>query len=235
MEPLHQSGLAAVGASLSIADLFLMADIVVKTVMIALLVISVWTWTVIITKTLLMRRLEAESSVFSEAFWNSSSLEILYQKLADRPKEPMAAIFCAAVREWQMGVNNPGTTNRATWPERVQRTIRVTLEREVTALNKSLTFLAITGSAAPFVGLFGTVWGVMNSFTAIAASKNTSLAVVAPGIAEALFATAIGLFAAIPASIAYNFFASKIERYAGRLDAFGDEITTLLLRQGGTA
>ena len=171
---------------------------------------------------------------FEETFWSGGSLDDLYDRIGTRPTDPMSAVFAAAMREWRRTAArgrapNPGS--RTGLQERIERVMQVTMGRELERLERFMPFLATVGSTAPFVGLFGTVWGIMNSFQAIAAAKNTSLAVVAPGIAESLFATALGLVAAIPAVVAYNKFSTDFGRYAGRLDGFATEFSAILSRQ----
>ncbi|MEB3701511.1 Protein TolQ [Candidatus Bealeia paramacronuclearis] len=224
-----QFGVDAVAHDLSMWGLFMSADLIVKVVMIALLFASFWTWTIIINKTILMRKLNRHANNFEDAFWSGGSLDTLFERVGTRPRDPMSAIFGAAMREWRRIAGKNGV--KATLQERVDRVMQVTLGREMDKLERSMTFLASVGSNAPFVGLFGTVWGIMNSFSSIAASKNTSLAVVAPGIAEALFATALGLIAAIPASIAYNKISSELNRYGNRLDSFSNEFGSIIARQ----
>lgn len=224
----------AMAHDLSVWGLFVQADIVVKLVMLLLIAASVWTWAIIFDKTLLLRRLRARAEQFEEAFWSGGSLDDLYDRMANRPGDPMAAIFVAAMREWRRFTSRGGAVKDiavAGLQQRVERVMDITIGREMETLEKRMIFLASVGSAAPFVGLFGTVWGIMNSFTSIAASKNTSLAVVAPGIAEALFATALGLVAAIPAVIAYNKLSSDLGRYAERLEGFSGEFGAILSRQ----
>jgi biopolymer transport protein TolQ len=180
-----------------------------------------------------MRRLRVQAEEFEESFWSGGSLENLYDRIDNRPKEPMASVFTAAMREWRRSAAKglSETAQKASLAQRIDRVMQVTMGREIEALERNMTFLATVGSTAPFVGLFGTVWGIMNSFQAIAQSKDTSLAVVAPGIAEALFATALGLVAAIPAVVAYNKISTDLGRYAARLEAFGDEFSAILSRQ----
>jgi biopolymer transport protein TolQ len=219
---------------LSIVALFLQADIIVKVVMFLLLAASFWSWAVIFDKVSKLRRLRRDAEQFEESFWSGGSLDDLYDRIGSRPIDPMSAVFAAAMREWRRSVAKGlvGTnTMRTSLQERIERVMGVTVGREMERLERFMPFLATVGSTAPFVGLFGTVWGIMNSFNSIAASKNTSLAVVAPGIAEALFATALGLVAAIPAVIAYNKFSTDFGRYAGRLDAFATEFSAILSRQ----
>jgi biopolymer transport protein TolQ len=167
---------------------------------------------------------------FEEVFWSGQSLEELYQMLVDRPAGAMAAVFVAAMREWKRAVENPGRSF-ANLGQRIDKVLDVTIQRERERFESKLLVLATIGSASPFIGLFGTVWGIMTSFRSIAASKNTSLAVVAPGIAEALFATAIGLFAAIPAVIAYNKLQAQANKQQARLEAYADEFSAILSRQ----
>jgi biopolymer transport protein TolQ len=224
-----------VAVDLSIWQLFLNAHIVVKLVIIGLLVASVWSWAIIFEKFFLFARTRKETDKFEQVFWSGQSLEELYQALAQRRHTGMAALFVAAMREWKRSTEREGA-ERLSRPMpgvqlRVEKVMDVTISREVERLERRLTFLATVGSIAPFVGLFGTVWGIMTSFQAIATSKNTSLAVVAPGIAEALFATALGLLAAIPAVIFYNKFNADVARHAARLEGFADEFAAILSRQ----
>ena len=192
----------SMGHDLSVWGLFLQADIVVKIVMIMLILASFWCWAIIFDKVMKMRRLWAQADEFEEAFWSGGSLEDLYDRISDRPSSPMASIFTAAMREWRRSATKgiADVAQKASLSQRIDRVMQVTLGREMEGLERNMTFLASVGSTGPFIGLFGTVWGIMNSFQAIAGSKDTSLAVVAPGIAEALFATALGLVAAIPAT-----------------------------------
>lgn len=218
---------------LSIWSLFLQADFVVKLVMLILCLASFWCWAIIFEKIRRMRRLTALATEFEESFWSGGSLDDLFDRIQNRPADPMASIFAAAMREWRRSSARGfvDTNQRASLSERIDRVMHVTLGREMDHLERYMTFLASVGSTAPFIGLFGTVWGIMNSFQAIAMSKDTSLAVVAPGIAEALFATALGLVAAIPAVIAYNKLSTDLGRYAGRLEAFSSEFGAILSRQ----
>ena len=211
-------------------SLFWQAHWVVKSVMIGLLICSVWVWAIAIDKVLLFARTKRAADRFEQAFWSGQSLEELYSSVASKPTHSMAALFVAAMREWKRSFESP---NRAFagLQMRIEKVMDVTIAREIERLERRLLVLATVGSAGPFVGLFGTVWGIMNSFQSIAASKNTSLAVVAPGIAEALFATAIGLVAAIPATIFYNKFSSEVNKQAQRLEGFADEFSAILSRQ----
>ena len=218
---------------LSIWGLFLQADIVVQVVMILLIAASFWCWAVIFEKVLRMRRLERQAGEFEDRFWSGGSLDDLYERVGQRPEDPMSAIFVAAMREWRRSTERGalGGDSRLTLTGRIDRVMEIALARELHHLERYMTFLASVGSTAPFIGLFGTVWGIMNSFQAIALTKNTSLAVVAPGIAEALFATALGLIAAIPAVIGYNKLNNDISRYAARLESFSGEFSAILSRQ----
>ncbi|MDE1570890.1 protein TolQ [Aquabacter sp. P-9] len=225
-----QSALAAPAADISLIGLFLQAHFVVKLVMLGLLAASVWVWAIIVDKTLLFARNRKEMDRFEQVFWSGQSLEDLYRSLAGRPNQAMAAIFVAAMREWKRTYES-GARSFAGLNQRIEKVMDVTIAREVERLESRLLVLATVGSAGPFIGLFGTVWGIMTSFQSIAASKNTSLAVVAPGIAEALFATAIGLIAAIPATIFYNKFITQAGRQAQRLEGFADEFSAILSRQ----
>jgi biopolymer transport protein TolQ len=222
------------GQDLSVISLFLQADTIVKIVMILLLLASFWTWAIIFDKALRLRRLRNQAKQFEEAFWSGGSLEVLFDRLETKAPDPMSAIFVAAMREWRRSAAKglAATENmRMSLQERIERVMDITLGREIDHLERHMTFLASVGSSAPFVGLFGTVWGIMNSFASIAASKNTTLAVVAPGIAEALFATALGLVAAIPAVLAYNKLSGDIGRFGNRLEAFAGEFGAILSRQ----
>jgi biopolymer transport protein TolQ len=222
------------GHDMSVIGLVLQADIIVKIVLLILVLASFWCWTIIFDKLLKMRRLQDQAAQFEEAFWSGGSLEDLYDRIGNRPVDPMSAVFAAAMREWRRSSARglvAGAPGKASLQERIERVMNVTVGREMERLEKYLPFLASVGSTAPFIGLFGTVWGIMNSFTSIAAQKNTSLAVVAPGIAEALFATALGLVAAIPAVLAYNKISNDLGRYAHRLEAFSGEFGAILSRQ----
>ena len=226
-------GGSAADLDFSVWALFLRADPVVKGVIILLLGASVWCWAIIFEKVLGLRRLNARSTEFEQSFWSGNSLDELYDRIANQPRDPMSAVFVAAMREWRRTPQrgNPDSESRVGVGDRIDRVMQITLAREMDRVEKNMTFLATTGSTAPFIGLFGTVWGIMNSFQSIAISKNTSLAVVAPGIAEALFATALGLLAAIPAVVAFNKLTKEMDRYASRLDSFAGEFSAILSRE----
>ncbi|ABS68289.1 protein TolQ [Xanthobacter versatilis] len=229
-QDLSQAPLAAPSADISFLGLFLQAHFVVKLVMIGLITSSIWVWAIIIDKWMLFSRNKREMDRFEQVFWSGQSLEDLYRTLAGRSNQGMAAIFVAAMREWKRTYEG-SARSFAGLNQRLDKVMNVTIAREVERLESRLLVLATVGSAGPFIGLFGTVWGIMTSFQSIAASKNTSLAVVAPGIAEALFATAMGLIAAIPATIFYNKFISQTGRQAQRLEGFADEFSAILSRQ----
>jgi len=216
---------------LSLLGLFYQADIVVKLVMLGLLATSVWCWAIVFEKSVGLGRAKRQSNQFEKAFWAGQSLEELYQGYAQKKPKAMAALFVAAMKEWRRSAEMGDRASPAGVQMRVQKAMEVATTRELDRMERRLLFLATVGSTAPFVGLFGTVWGIMNSFTAIAVSENTNLAVVAPGIAEALFATAIGLLAAIPAVIFYNKFSTDLTRLATRFESFSDEFMAIMSRQ----
>ncbi|HYE52171.1 MAG TPA: protein TolQ [Azospirillaceae bacterium] len=218
---------------LSIVGLFLQADIIVKLVMLMLVAASVWCWAIFFDKAVKLRRVKAAAADFEEQFWSGGSLDQLYDDVARGSGDPFSAVFAAGMREWrhanERGLASTGAM-RANLAQRIERVMLVTVGREMAQLERYMTVLANVGSVAPFVGLFGTVWGIMRSFVGIAATNNTSLAVVAPGIAEALFATALGLVAAIPSVIFYNKFSTDLARFGDRLDSFVTEFSSILQR-----
>ncbi|MFT8247043.1 protein TolQ [Roseomonas sp. BN140053] len=228
---------AQVAHDLSLWGLFLQADWVVKAVMIGLLLASIWVWAVVFEKATSIRRANRSADAFEEKFWSGGSLEELQRAEGERPSHPLAAVFGAGMREWQASTTASVGSAMALMgvKERADRAMGVTIGREMERMERWMVFLASVGSVGPFIGLFGTVWGIMNSFAAIASMNNTNLAVVAPGIAEALFATAIGLVAAIPAVLAYNKLNTDLARYAARLEAFASEFGTILSRQADEA
>jgi len=219
----------ASGASFSPVELFLQADLVVKAVIVGLSLASIWVWTIIFGFSFKIARINSRTDKFEKSFWKSDNID---QFFASHGKDnlPIARIFSSGVSEWRRSTNGK-TVDRAGTRERLGTTMNASIAQEVDTLANRLNFLATTGSVAPFVGLFGTVWGIMRSFTAIAAEQNSSLAVVAPGIAEALFATAIGLFAAIPAVIAYNRFSHRLNQYEAKLGRFADGFHGTLSRE----
>jgi biopolymer transport protein TolQ len=225
-----QQALPLTSADLSVFGLFWSAHWIVKAVMLGLLICSIWVWAIAVDKTVLYTRTRRAMDRFEQAFWSGQSLEELYRSMSSRPTHSMAALFVAAMREWKRSFEG-SARSFAGLQMRIEKVMDVTITREVERLERRLLVLATVGSSGPFIGLFGTVWGIMTSFQSIAASKNTSLAVVAPGIAEALFATAIGLVAAIPATIFYNKFVSEVNKQAQRLEGFADEFAAILSRQ----
>ncbi len=206
----------------SLLSLFLKADIIVKAVMIILVLCSVYSWAVIIEKFKLFKKINKSSAEFEENFWNSKSAENFYNTLPNKLEDPMALVFQNAMESL---LKKKSKTNLS---ERMTALLQGGIEKEMTKIEKGFTFLATVGSTAPFIGLFGTVWGIMNSFQSIAISRNTSLAIVAPGIAEALFATALGLLAAIPAVVAYNKFNTDSKKYSERLENFSKRFLTII-------
>ncbi|GGC64506.1 protein TolQ [Chelatococcus reniformis] len=214
----------------SLWHMFWQAHFIVKLVMLGLTAASVWSWAIIIDKELLFSRTRRQMNDFEDTFWSGQSLEELYRSLAAGMPTGMAALFVAAMREWKRSFEGTGRSI-ASLPQRIDKVLDVSIQREMERLESKLLVLATIGSSAPFIGLFGTVWGIMTSFRSIAASKNTSLAVVAPGIAEALFATAIGLVAAVPAVIAYNKYQAEAAKAQARLEGFADEFSSILSRQ----
>ncbi len=217
---------------MSLWGLFMQADIVVKLVMLGLLGASIWVWAVVFEKWSSLRKVNRAADAFEDRFWSGGSLDELFDQEGTSPSHPMAAVFAAAMGEWRRTVRVAGAdVSHTSVRERIDRAIQVTVQREMDRLERWMVFLASVGATAPFIGLFGTVWGIMHSFSAIAAMHNTNLAVVAPGIAEALFATAIGLVAAIPAVLAYNKISTDLSRFASRLEGFGSEFSAILSRQ----
>ncbi|MEM6762007.1 MAG: protein TolQ [Pseudomonadota bacterium] len=214
----------------SLLALFLEAQLIVKAVMIGLVLASVWCWAIIIYKIFAFRRMRSRIAAFEDEFWSGQSLEDLYKTQSPDNSDGLAAIFVAAMREWKRSHEGekPALSSLA---QRIDRVMTMTLSREGEDMEKGLMVLASVGSAAPFIGLFGTVWGIMTSFQAIAASESTNLAVVAPGIAEALLATALGLLAAIPATIFYNKLASDVGRITQHMEGFADEFLAILSRE----
>ena len=206
----------------SLMSLFLRADIIVKSVMIILIVCSVYSWAVIIEKFRMFKKINKSSEDFEEKFWNSKSAETFYNTLPAKIDDPMAVVFQDAMESM---LKKKTKTNLS---ERMNTFIYVGIEKQMVKIDKGFTFLATVGSTAPFIGLFGTVWGIMNSFQSIAISRNTSLAIVAPGIAEALFATALGLLAAIPAVVAYNKFNTDSKKYSQKLENFSKRFLTII-------
>ncbi len=215
----------------SFLNLFLEAHIVVQIVMIGLVISSIWCWAIIFEKLVLLRSVRRATDRFEQVFWSGQSLEELYATLSSAVNTSTAALFVSAMREWKRSQEGRGRNTFGGLQMRLEKVMDVTMQKEMAHLERRLLFLATVGSTAPFVGLFGTVWGIMNAFQAIAASKNTNLAVVAPGIAEALFATALGLLAAVPAVIAYNKLSSDAGQIGDRMESFADEFSAIISRQ----
>ena len=208
----------------SLIQLFLRADFIVKSVIIILIAASVYSWALIFEKYKLFNRIDKTTTIFENKFWKSRSAENFYNNLSNSGKDPVANIFQSAMAELIKTKSKPAAVQTA----RVSRIIEISADKEIKLIEKHFTFLATVGSTAPFIGLFGTVWGIMNSFQSIAISRNTSLAIVAPGIAEALFATALGLLAAVPAVVAYNKFNSDSKKYTARIENFSKRFLSII-------
>ena len=229
-EVLHNS------SDISLWGLFLQADIVVKMVMLILLLASIWCWTIIIEKLFLSRKEIKQANTFENEFWSGTSLDDIYDEMSNDNNEKqqgaISRVFSSAMQEWRRantsGLVSKGDNFKASLSQRIERGMSVAITREIGRLERGMTFLASIGSVAPFIGLFGTVWGIMNSFQSIAISRNTSLAIVAPGIAEALFATALGLLAAIPAVVAYNKFNNDAKKYSQKLENFSKRFLSII-------
>ncbi len=222
-------------SGMSMWDLVWASDLVTKVVMIGLIAASVWSWAIIIEKFGTLRQVKQLSRQFEEKFWSGGSLDRLYEAIGNRPRDPMSAMFVAAMKEWKRTNILKSKTDRAfrgvSLQQRIEKAMMVSMDKEIDELDTRMGFLASTGSVAPLVGLFGTVWGIINSFNAIATTQSNSLSAMAPGIAEALFTTAFGLIAAIPAVVAYNKSSSEIDRYAKKLENFMSEFSTILSRE----
>tara|TARA_B100001013_G_C24518814_1_gene406076 strand:+ start:59 stop:739 length:681 start_codon:yes stop_codon:yes gene_type:complete len=208
----------------SLVQLFIRADFVVKSVIIILIAASIYSWALIFEKYRLFKKIDKTTAGFEEKFWKSKSAESFYNTLSNREKDPLTSIFQSAMVELIKTKSKSSSVQSA----RVNRILEISGDREIKLIEKHFTFLATVGSTAPFIGLFGTVWGIMNSFQSIAISRNTSLAIVAPGIAEALFATALGLLAAIPAVVAYNKFTSDLRKYSARIENFSKRFISII-------
>ena len=222
----------------SLLSLFFRADFIVKSVIVILILASIYSWTIIVAKLIRINRLKQLQNEFDEIFWSGNSFEDLFETFNYNQNDPKSKIFCSAINEWKKSNKQSkkneehiSSSNVNSLKERMNRSMLVTFNKEIEIIEKNLTFLATAGSTAPFIGLFGTVWGIMNSFQSIAIAQNTNLAVVAPGIAEALFATALGLFVAIPAVVAYNKLTSDLSKYFQSLETFIDDFTTIFFPQ----
>lgn len=221
--------------NMSMFGLFLQADFIVKTIILILFAASVYSWAIIVDKYLRFKLIKYKTSQFEDQFWSGGMLDQLFERLKEKADHPMIMVFVAAMQEWKRQdirkVGSGDHTLKAGLKERIFQSMNVARNRGLEGLESKLGFLATVGSTAPFIGLFGTVWGIMNSFQSIAMTKNTTLAVVAPGIAEALFATAIGLFAAIPAVVFYNKFSADLNKISNRVDDFSTEFASIISRE----
>jgi len=227
LEPIANGGF-------SFLSLFLRADWVVKSVMILLVVASIWSWVVAINKGVMFFLLRRKATSFEDTFWSGRTLDELSKALGSDTRDPMSRVFAAAMREYnESRASQPAAQNGSdiATHERIDSVMNLVVNRELAKCERGMPVLATVASASVFVGLFGTVWGIMNAFRAIAASQNTNLSVVAPGIAEALFATALGLIAAIPALVFYNMFTADLDKYGGRLEGYADELSAILSRK----
>ena len=234
MEPhaMPDVAFAAASADYSMISLFLKADVVVKLVMAGLFIASVISWAIIFGKGFQLGSLRGRATRFEDLFWSGRPLDELYKRVEAKPDHPLAVVFVAAMREWRRSLEKrTDLSNGGSLVNRINTVMQATIAREVSNLQKNMNFLATLASSAPFIGLFGTVWGIMNAFERIGVTQSTSLAVVAPAIAEALMATGLGLAAAIPALIFYNRYSNTINEYAIRLDGFADEFSAILSRQ----
>lgn len=227
------AGDASVIGDFSFVALFLRADWVVKSVMIILALASLWSWAIAVDKLITFSLLKKRATRFEDTFWSGRTLEDLATGLANDVRDPMARVFAAAMNELEQSrsASTQGDATLEGTQGRIDRVMTLVVNRELAKAERGMSVLATVGSASVFIGLFGTVWGIMNSFRAIAASQNTNLSVVAPGIAEALFATALGLIAAIPAVIFYNKYSADLDKYAGRLEGYADELSAILSRK----
>ncbi|MDR1551610.1 MAG: protein TolQ [Holosporaceae bacterium] len=223
---------AATTNDMSFLSLFMQASFAVKFVIILLVGCSFWSWTIILAKFSFLRKVKIRADKFEEAFWNCGSIEMFFDNINSKGDDPIVSVFVSGMQEWRRTKSKIKTViGSISLNERIARMMRVTVSREIEYLEQYVGFLATVGSTAPFVGLFGTVWGIMNCFESIKFDQNTSLVAVAPGIAEALFATALGLVVTIPAVVAYNKLSSEINRYQNRLEAFVDEFSAIIARQ----
>jgi biopolymer transport protein TolQ len=221
---------AAGGIDFSLAAMFTRATVVVQIVTVLLVAASVWSWSIIIDKALAFRRVNREAAMFEDAFWSGQPLDALFDRVGGKPRSAIERVFVAGMAEWRRSFDKTGSLIPGA-RDRIDRALDVALGRESDGLGTKLTFLATVGSIAPYVGLFGTVWGIMTAFEQISIQQNTNLSTVAPGIAEALVTTAIGLIAAVPAVIFYNKLTADAQRISSRLEAFADEFSVILSRQ----
>ncbi len=220
-------------SSISMMGMFQDSDIFMKILILGLLFASVWCWAIIFDKVMMLRRVNARMKHFEEKFWHASSLLTFFQELPQKVKDPFSLIFKNAYAEYQHIIAEKIKNPSIKMEERLEKVMQITIDKQVEKMETRMIFLASTGSVAPLLGLFGTVWGIMDSFNAIGATQSTNIAAVAPGVAEALFTTAVGLIAAIPAVVAYNKLSHDIDRVVGRMETFSDELTTILSSQKG--
>ena len=220
-------------SSISMMAMFQNADLFMKCLILGLLFASIWCWAIIFDKIITLKRMNEGMKRFEEKFWKTTSLTEFFNTVAKQGKDPLSQIFSTAYQEWQHS-HSATSKEGLKWTERLEKTIQITIDKVVEKLETRMIFLASTGSVAPLLGLFGTVWGIMDSFNAIGATQSTNIAAVAPGVAEALFTTAVGLIAAIPAVIGYNKITHDIERATNRMETFSDELVTILESQGSS-
>lgn len=221
----------ATRSTLSMYGMFAESDIFMKLLILGLLFASFWCWAIIYDKVKLFRRIRIGMKAFEEKFWSGGSLEMLYNTYAKNPADPLSAIFVSAIKEWRRSMTEKKTIGSINLEERIDKVMQITIDKHADKLETKMVFLASTGSVAPLLGLFGTVWGIMDSFNAIGATQSTNIAAVAPGVAEALFTTAVGLIAAIPALIAHNKLSNDIDRIVKKMETFSDELGAIISRQ----
>lgn len=222
----------AVRSSLSMYSMFMDSDLFMKVLILGLLFTSVWCWAIIFDKVATFKKIRSGMKAFEEKFWAGGSLESLFTAYAKSPKDPLSVIFVSAIQEWRRSMTERKKAHSAIKvSERIDKVMQIAIDKQVDKMETRMTFLASTGSVAPLLGLFGTVWGIMDSFNAIGMTQSTNIAAVAPGVAEALFTTAVGLIAAIPAVVAYNKLTNDIDRMAQRMETFSDELSAILSRQ----
>lgn len=221
----------ATRSTLSMYGMFAESDIFMKLLILGLLFASFWCWAIIYDKVKLFRRIRMGMKAFEEKFWSGGSLEMLYNTYAKNPADPLSAIFVSAIKEWRRSMTEKKTIGSINLEERIDKVMQITIDKHADKLETKMVFLASTGSVAPLLGLFGTVWGIMDSFNAIGATQSTNIAAVAPGVAEALFTTAVGLIAAIPALIAHNKLSNDIDRIVKKMETFSDELGAIISRQ----
>lgn len=217
--------------SISMMGMFQDSDLFMKILILGLLLASIWCWAIIFDKLIMLKKLRERMKYFEDNFWHARSLSDFEKTLPKKPKEPLAQIFINAYQEWKHLISEKAKNSAIKVEERLEKVMQITIDRQIEKMETRMIFLASTGSVAPLLGLFGTVWGIMDAFNAIGATQSTNIAAVAPGVAEALFTTAVGLIAAIPAVIAYNKIMHDIDRVAGRMETFANELTTILSAQ----